>query len=95
VLAWIVGRVRNKAAAVEGSLGWMPRYEDLDWRGLKFSKEQFDEVMSIDRDEWRQEIALHDELFFKLYDRLPRELPLIRDLLLAGLWRTQCKTQPK
>jgi phosphoenolpyruvate carboxykinase (GTP) len=32
----------------------------------------------------------HDELFFKLYNRLPREFPSIRDLLLAGLWRTPC-----
>ena len=54
----------------------MPRYEDLDWRGLKFSEEQFDQVMNVDRDEWVQEIASHDELFFKLYDRLPRELPV-------------------
>jgi phosphoenolpyruvate carboxykinase (GTP) len=68
--------------------GWMPRYDDFDWRGLRFTAAQFDEVMSISRDEWVQELALHDELFFKLYDRLPRELPAIRDLLLASLWRT-------
>jgi phosphoenolpyruvate carboxykinase (GTP) len=43
--------------------------------------------MNVCRNEWVQEIASHDELFFKLFDRLPRELPLIRDLLLAGLWR--------
>jgi phosphoenolpyruvate carboxykinase (GTP) len=44
--------------------------------------------MSINLDEWIQELALHDELFFKLYDRLPREFPAIRDLLLASLWRS-------
>ena len=27
-------------------------------------------------------------MFFKMYDRLPRELPSIRDLLLGGLVRT-------
>jgi phosphoenolpyruvate carboxykinase (GTP) len=87
VLAWIVGRVRNKAAAAEGPTGWRPRYEDLDWRGLKYSKEQFDEVMSVSREEWLQEIASQDELFFKLYGRLPREMTSIRDLALAVLWR--------
>jgi phosphoenolpyruvate carboxykinase (GTP) len=95
VLAWIVGRVRGTATAVEGPLGWTPRYEDLDWRGIKFSKENFNQAMSIDRDEWVQEIASHDGLFFKLYDRLPRELTSIRDLILGALWRTPCKAATK
>ena len=66
----------------------MPRYEDLDWRGLSFTKEQFAQATSTTRDEWIAELASHDELFFKLFNRLPREFPSIRDLLLAGLWRT-------
>jgi phosphoenolpyruvate carboxykinase (GTP) len=35
-----------------------------------------------------KEIASHDELFFKLYDRLPKEMMFIRELLLSGLWRS-------
>jgi phosphoenolpyruvate carboxykinase (GTP) len=95
ILAWIVGRVRNKVGAVEGPLGWTPRYEDLDWRGLKFSKENFNQAMSIDRDEWVQEIASHDGLFFKLYDQLPRELPSTRDLIMGALWRAPRKAAAK
>jgi phosphoenolpyruvate carboxykinase (GTP) len=92
VLKWIVDRVHGRATAAEGSLGWTPRYEDLDWRGLKFSREQFLEVMTTNKNDWITELASHDELFFKLYNRLPREFPAIRDLLLAGLWRTPMKT---
>src|SRR4029077_5716914 len=88
VLKWILDRVHGQATASEGPLGWVPRYEDLDWRGLSFTKEQFAQATSITRDEWVGELASHDELFFKLYNRLPREFPSIRDLLLAGLWRT-------
>ena len=66
----------------------MPRYEDLDWRGLDFSREQFDNVMNLDRDMWIKEIAMHDELFFKLYDRLPKEMTFIRELLVSNLWRS-------
>jgi phosphoenolpyruvate carboxykinase (GTP) len=95
VLKWIVDRVHARATASEGSLGWTPRYDDLDWRDLNFSREQFLEVMTTDRDDWIAELASHDELFFKLYNRLPREFPSIRDLLLASLWRTPSKTTAK
>ena len=87
ILQWIIRRAKGQARAFEGPLGWTPKYEDIDWRGLNFTKEQFREVMRVDREEWFQEIASHNELFFKLYDRLPRDLTAIRDLLLASLCR--------
>lgn len=88
ILKWIVDRAQGRAASTEGPLGWMPRYEDIDWRGLEFSHEQFDSLMSTDRSEWIQELASHDDLFFKLYDRLPKEMTFIRELLVSGLWRS-------
>jgi phosphoenolpyruvate carboxykinase (GTP) len=87
VLKWIVDRVHGRAPATEGILGWTPRYADLDWRGLKFSEAEFDNVMTTNRNEWVAELASHDELFFKLYKHLPGEFPAIRDLLLATFWR--------
>jgi phosphoenolpyruvate carboxykinase (GTP) len=88
VLKWVVERAHGKAIGVESPLGWMPRYEDLDWNGLNFSHEQFNNVMSVDREAWLQEVLSHEELFVKLYDRLPKELVAIRELLLSGLWRS-------
>jgi phosphoenolpyruvate carboxykinase (GTP) len=44
--------------------------------------------MHLDRDLWLKEIAMHDELFFKLYDRLPKEMTYIRELLVSNLWRS-------
>ena len=87
ILKWIVERARGRAVSVESPLGWVPRYEDLDWRGLDFTPEQFEALMSTDREAWVREIAGHDELFFKLYDRLPKEITFIRELLLSALWR--------
>lgn len=88
VLKWIVERAHGHAVGVESPLGRMPRYEDLDWNGLDFSREQFNNVMSVDRELWLQEVLSHEELFIKLYDRLPKELVAIRELLLSGLWRS-------
>jgi phosphoenolpyruvate carboxykinase (GTP) len=89
VLKWVVERANGRAVSIEGPIGWMPRYEDIDWRGMEgFTPERFHEVMSVDRDEWSQEVLLHEELFIKLYDRLPKELRSIRDLLMSSLWRS-------
>ena len=89
VLQWIVGRVRGRSYAVESPLGWMPRYEDICWTGLEeFTKEDFKHLMSIDREAWKQELLSHEELFSKLYDKLPKEFTYMRELLLSGLWRS-------
>ncbi len=88
VLKWIVERSRGRSIGTETPLGWMPRYEDMDWRGLDFTREQFEKVMTLDRDMWLKEIAMHDDLFFKLYDRLPKEMTFIRELLVSNLWRS-------
>lgn len=86
ILKWVVERAQGHAASIESPLGWVPRYQDLDWRGLDFSEAQFEQLMTIDRQVWLKEIASHDELFFNLYDRLPKEMTFIRELLLSGLW---------
>lgn len=88
VLKWIIERARGHATSVESVLGWVPRYQDMDWRGLEVSKTQFEQLLSIDREAWQQEIASHDELFVKLYDRLPKEFIFTRELMLSALWRS-------
>jgi phosphoenolpyruvate carboxykinase (GTP) len=89
VLKWVVERAHGQAASIESPLGWVPRYQDLDWTGLEdFTEAQFDQLMSIDRDAWKQEMLLHDGLFIQLYDRLPKEMIYLRELILSGLWRS-------
>ncbi len=75
VLEWIVGRIEGKAGGAENAFGVSPRYEDLRWDGLAFSKEQFQSVIGIDRSAWQQEMVLHQELFTQLTFHLPSELP--------------------
>lgn len=87
VLKWIVDRANNHGKAVESPIGWMPRYEDICWDGLEFSEEKWAELMSVERDAWMSEILSHEELFMKLYDRLPKELIFVKELMISSLWR--------
>lgn len=89
VLKWIVDRVHGRAAAAESPIGWMPHYKDIDWTGLEdFSEEKFDELMSVHREDWKNEVLSQEELLEKLYDRLPKEFIFIRELILSSLWRS-------
>jgi phosphoenolpyruvate carboxykinase (GTP) len=88
VLKWVIERVRGRANAVESPIGWMPRYENMDWTGSDFTSEQFDKIMSINREEWKKELVGHQELFERMYDKLPKEFLFMRQLLLSGLWRS-------
>jgi phosphoenolpyruvate carboxykinase (GTP) len=67
-------RIEGRAGGVEHLFGISPRYEDISWEGLDFTREQFDAVTSIDRAAWQQELKLHGELFDQLSSRLPAQL---------------------
>ncbi|MFN5723370.1 MAG: phosphoenolpyruvate carboxykinase (GTP), partial [Betaproteobacteria bacterium] len=71
VLKWMLERVEGAAQGVEHVFGISPRYEDLSWSGLEFSRDQFDSVIGIDRAAWAEELKLHDELFEQLSYHLP------------------------
>jgi len=74
VLKWMLERVEGRAAGSEHVFGISPRYEDLTWDGLNFTRAQFDAVTSIDPSAWRRELELHSELFDQLAARLPVQL---------------------
>ena len=85
VLRWIVERVQGHGRGRETPIGWVPRYEDIDWTGLDFSREAFDELMTVDRAAWRKEVIAHEELFIELHDHLPPEMIYERELLICKL----------
>ena len=74
VLAWILGRTENKAGATETPLGLSPTHADFNWNGLALSAEQFNQSTAVRAEDWKQELDLHQELFDKLANRLPKEL---------------------
>ncbi len=88
VLKWIVEKIQGKSNAVESPIGWMPHYDDIDWTGLNFTKQQFEALMLVDREAWKKELSEHAELFERMYDKLPKEFIFMRELLLSSLWRS-------
>ena len=74
VLAWLLARVAGTGGGLEQPFGISPRYDDLTWDGLDFTREQFASVNDTEPAAWRAELALHAELFASLGPRLPDDL---------------------
>jgi phosphoenolpyruvate carboxykinase (GTP) len=74
VLKWMIERIESRAKGEENVFGISPSYEDLNWKGLEFTPEQFKQVIGIDKAAWEKELQLHQQLFDQLEYRLPQEL---------------------
>jgi phosphoenolpyruvate carboxykinase (GTP) len=88
VLRWILARVHGCGHGVESPLGWVPSYEEMEWEGLDFPREDFYAIMDIDREVARREANEQEELFTRFGDHLPREMELERELLLSRLYHS-------
>ena len=85
VLKWIVDRARGGGRAKETPIGWMPRYDDIDWKGLDFPAEKFEQLQAVDRAPWRAEVLGHEELFLDVHSHLPKEMLFERELLICRM----------
>ena len=85
VLKWIVDRVRGRAMGKETPIGWTPHFEDINWKGLDFPRATWDVLQKVDREQWKQEVMGHEELFLLLHDHLPPEMIYERELLICRL----------
>ena len=81
VLKWMLERIDGTAQGEENLFGVSPRFEDITWDGLSFDAAQFKRITTIEQEQWRRELDLHEELFNKLQQRLPQELSQIRERL--------------
>jgi len=85
VMEWMLGRIDGNAQGTENMFGTSPRYEDLNWNGIDFSRAQFDSVIGVDKAAWQQELTMHDELFTQLAYHLPAQLQTAKSRIAAAL----------
>ena len=74
VLEWVFERVSGRGEAVETPIGWVPAPGAIDLEGLDVSKEDMEELLRVDADEWRAELPLIRAHFDTFGDHLPPEL---------------------
>jgi phosphoenolpyruvate carboxykinase (GTP) len=85
VLKWIIDRIEGRAQGQDTLFGIAPRYEEFNWTGLDFGREQFELVTRIDKAEWEAEFKLHDALFEQLAYHMPQALTQTKAALEARL----------
>ena len=59
VLDWIIKRVEGEVEAVETPIGYLPKPEDINLKGIEdeVSPSALQALLTVDKDEWKKEIA--------------------------------------
>ena len=55
--------------------------------GTRCFAREFDELQTVDRTAWRNEVIDHEEMMLDLHDHLPPEMIYERELLICRMWR--------
>jgi len=74
VLKWILERIEGRGAADETPVGFVPARNGLTLDGLRISPETTEELLSVNSDDWEDDLADSKQFFDKFGSRLPREL---------------------
>lgn len=85
VLNWIIDRCENKADAVETEIGYLPKPEDINLDGLDVDRATLEQLLSVDKDVWKEDVAGQKEFFAKFGDTLPEGIKKELDALDARL----------
>jgi phosphoenolpyruvate carboxykinase (GTP) len=74
VLKWMCERVEGKVGAVETPIGYMPKDGDLDMTGLNLPGEDYKELMRVNPDAFRSDLADAEKYFAQFGDKTPGKL---------------------
>jgi len=85
VLRWIIDRCESRAGAVETPIGFLPRPEDIDTHGLGVSRAVLEQLLAVDREQWRTEMADIGKYLEGYGKHLPPRLAAEQRNILAAL----------
>ncbi|GGC62597.1 phosphoenolpyruvate carboxykinase (GTP) [Hoyosella rhizosphaerae] len=71
VLKWVVERIEGKGGAQETPIGYVPTAQDLDLEGLDANRNDVDESLAVNVEDWQAEIPMIDEWLDFVGDKLP------------------------
>ncbi len=74
VLKWISERVNGKGDAVKTPIGYVPKQDSLDLKGLRISQEALEDLLRVDRKEWLNELEDIRVFLNSLGERVPEEI---------------------
>jgi phosphoenolpyruvate carboxykinase (GTP) len=74
VLAWMLERVAGTAGATDTAIGSLPRPEDLNLKGLNIAPAALQELLHVDKTQWRTEVGEFRKYLAQFGSRLPAAL---------------------
>ncbi len=74
VLKWIIESIQGKAKVEKSPIGYIPAKDALDLNGLNIKDQDIEELLSINKDEWLNEIPGIKEHYATFGDKIPEEL---------------------
>ncbi len=74
VLDWILKRCNNEVDAREVAIGYIPFAKDINVEGLDIDEAVIEDLLSVDKATWLEEVKGIKEFYAQFGDRLPKEL---------------------
>jgi phosphoenolpyruvate carboxykinase (GTP) len=74
VLKWVFERAAGTGKAKETPIGYMPTEDAIDTTGLDVTAADMKELLNVNKDEWKNELAGIREHYAKFGSRFPAEL---------------------
>ena len=74
VLDWILKRCNGEVDAREVAIGYVPYAKDINVEGLDIDEKVVEDLLSVDKETWLEEVKGIKEFYAQFGDRLPKEL---------------------
>jgi phosphoenolpyruvate carboxykinase (GTP) len=74
VLKWMCERVEGKIDAVKTPIGYMPQEGDLDLTGMDFPPEDYKELMRVNTEAFKSDLADAEKYFAQFGEKMPQKL---------------------